>query len=252
MTTDAENRAHAHKLAQPAPARTFALAAILAAAFCAAAMAWGEASASAGLTGEQRGYLRLAVDGVRKARQQWWDAERGWYKERLGGGKRARPVTLWSSVHLFEALDAIAIAAPSARSKRAVQDFALGAERYWNPDLPAGGGFGSLPGERGAGRQAWFDDNGWWGLAFLDAYRATGRRRWVRNAERAYTFIARAGWDAKGGGIWWSTRHEFKAGESLATATLLAARLYLATHDRRYLLDAQRNVEWGRTNTARD
>ena len=84
------------------------------------------------------------------------------------------------------------------------------------------------------GKTTWFDDNGWWGLAFLDAYRATGNGRYLADAEIAQNFISVAGWDTtpgRPGGIWWNTNHSFYAGESLAGGTLLSARLYAITHD---------------------
>jgi hypothetical protein len=209
-------------------------------------------SAQAARTPLQRGYLALALSGAHRADSSWWDARRGWYRERLGGWGWAPLATLWGSVHLFEALAAIELASPSLGHLQQVKDFARGAERYWNPDLPGGGGFGAHPDQRGDWRHAWFDDNGWLGLAFLDAYRATRDPRHLWNARRAYRFIARTGWDPDAGGVWWDTNQTFKAGESLATATLLAVQLYGFTGERFYLRDAQGMAEWGRTNTWND
>jgi hypothetical protein len=93
--------------------------------------------------------------------------------------------------------------------------------------------------------QTWFDDNGWWGLAFVNAYRATGARRYLTDAQRALTFIDRAGWDPRRGGIWWNTSHPYKAGEALASATLLATLLYETTHSPAALADANRFLAWG-------
>ena len=56
----------------------------------------------------------------------------------------------------------------------------------------------------------------------MNAYRATGTRRYLADAERALHYIAAAGWDPEGGGIWWNTEHPYKAGEALASGTLLA------------------------------
>ncbi|MDQ6914644.1 MAG: glycoside hydrolase family 76 protein [Actinomycetota bacterium] len=188
----------------------------------------------------------MALNGVHRADDGWWDRDTGWYRDRLPRGDRD-PVTLWGSVHLFESLAAIEIASPTLGHVSALRDFAHGAERYWNPDL---GGFGSLPGQRG-NRRTWYDDNGWWGLAFLDAYRATHERRWLWDARRAYGF-AHSGWDPVNGGIWWNTDHTFKAGESLATATLLAVELYGFTGAPYYLRDARELAAWGRTHTWND
>jgi hypothetical protein len=200
----------------------------------------------------QRGYLALALRGVHRADQGWWNPATGWYRQRLGGGRNAPPASLWGSVHLFEAVSAIELASPTLGHLQRVRDFARGAERYWNPYLRPRGGFGPWPGQRGAGRRAYFDDNGWWGLAFLDAYRATHDRRWLWDARRAYSFIRLAGWDWEEGGIWWDTRHTFKAGESLATGTLLAAQLYGFTNEQYYLEGAREFVEWGRTHSWND
>ena len=131
---------------------------------------------------------------------------------------------------LFQSLDAIAIASPTPAHRSAVARFARGAERYLNRGLRPVPGYSPYPGDRTAGTETWFDDNGWWGLAFLKAYRATGSRRYLADAERALRYIARAGWDPASGGIWWNTEHPYKSGAALASDTLLAVLLYQQTH----------------------
>jgi len=151
-------------------------------------------------------------------------------------------------VPLFESLDAIAIAEPSANNKAAVESFAAGAERYLNHGLRPVPGFSPYPGDREANTETWFDDNGWWGLAFVNAYRATGVRRYLGDAQRALRFIAARGWDPQGGGIWWNTHHPYKAGEALASATLLATLLYEQTRSQFALAQAQKYLAWANTS----
>jgi hypothetical protein len=191
----------------------------------------------------QARYLKAANKGVKKT-HQWWNRGRHWYSSVLGG---SNVVSLWGAVPLFEALNGLQIAAPSARHLHQLNRFAWGAQRYLNPTLRPVPGFGPKPHQHRPGKTTWFDDNGWWGLAFLDAYRATGNGRYLADAEIAQNFISVSGWDAtpgRPGGLWWNTNHSFYAGESLASGTLLSARLFAITHDRRYLDDATKFIDW--------
>ena len=188
-------------------------------------------------------YLALAERGVTRAQQTWRDHRRGWYDERLGDRQRYPLATIWGSVPLFEALDAVDIAAPNAAHRAALAAFAAGAERYFDATLRPTPGFAPYPGDRGQVR-TWFDDNGWWGLAFMDAYRATGSTRYLHDAQRAFAFIAAQGWDARAGGLWWNTSHPYKAGEALASGTLLGALLFERTHDAFYLAQVNRFLGW--------
>jgi hypothetical protein len=198
------------------------------------------------LSASQQHYLALAQAGVARARR-WRDAKRGWYDARLNDHIRYPLATIWDIVPLFESLDAIAIAQPSATNRRAVQSFAAGAERYLNRGLHPIPGYSPYPGDREADTETWFDDNGWWGLAFINAYRATGTGRYLADAERALRYIAAAGWDSRAGGIWWNTTHPYKAGAALASDTLLAALIYQQTHSSFALGQARRFLLWGNT-----
>ena len=195
----------------------------------------------------QRRYLRLAQTGIARARLRFADRRHGWYLARLGDRDRYPLATIWDIVPLFEALDAVAIAQPSGANRRAVARFAAAAERYLNRGLRPVPGYSPYPGDRTANTKTWFDDNGWWGLAFVNAYRATGSRRWLRDAQRALAYIAAAGWDRRTGGIWWNTSHPYKAGEALASDTLLAVLLYQHTRSPFALAQARRFLAWANT-----
>ncbi len=205
------------------------------------------AAQQSGPTPAQQHYLLLAHSGVARAEQHWSDARRGWYDARLGDRERYPLATIWDIVPLFQALDAIAIAQPTQVNRQAVAHFATGAERYLNRGLRPLPGYSPYPGDRAANTETWFDDNGWWGLAFMNAYRATATTRWLADAERALGYIAAVGWDRQTGGIWWNTRHPYKAGEALATGTLLATLLYQQTHSAVYLSEARMFLAWANT-----
>jgi hypothetical protein len=181
----------------------------------------------------------------------WWDPRRGWYRQFLPGHGRSL-ATMWGIVHLFGATNAIALADPTPAHRAAARRFADGAERYWNPELRPVPAYGPSPIGLGPHRRTWYDDEAWWGVAFWDAYRATHDRRYLRSAARSLRFID-SGWDPRRGGIYWDTRHTFKASESLAGGTLTAAGLYETTHDPHYLALARKYIGWAdRTIKAKD
>lgn len=192
-------------------------------------------------------YLQTAEAGVARAERLWWDKNLHWYDSRLGGHTRYPLATIWDAVPLFEAVDAIDIAAPTPAHRAVVAAFARGAERYWDAKLRPTPAFAPYPADRGQVR-TWFDDNGWWGLAFLDAYRATGTERYLRDGERAFAFVAARGWKSKGGGLWWNTSHPYLAGEPLAAGSLLGALLYRATGNPFYLREVLKFLGWADAN----
>jgi hypothetical protein len=198
---------------------------------------------SPGLVASSSSYLHLAEQGTALAERTWRDRRLGWYDERLSDRDRYPLATIWGIAPLFEALDAVDIAAPSPAHRAAVVGFAAGAERYYNAGLRPTPGYAPYPNDRGQVR-TWFDDNGWWGLAFMDAYRATRSARYLRDAERAFAFIAAQGWDKAGGGLWWNTSHPYKAGEALASGSLLGALLFKDTHRQFYLTQVNKFLGW--------
>jgi hypothetical protein len=237
----------------PIPAATaLAVVLVLAALVFAAA---GASTASAAptpspqpLSPAQQHYLALAQQGVASAKARWADHRLGWYDSRLGDHDRYPLATIWDIVPLFESLDAIAIAQPTPTNRGAVTKFAKGAERYLNRGLRPLPGYSPYPGDRTAVTETWFDDNGWWGIAFVNAYRATGSKRWLNDAARALKYVAAAGWDARAGGLWWNTTHPYKAGAALASDTLLATLLYQQTRSSFALGQARRFLAWGNTS----
>jgi hypothetical protein len=206
------------------------------------------AAAAAALTSAQQHYLQLAQAGVAKAKQRWSDRRLGWYDELLHDRARYPLATIWDIVPLFESLDAIAIASPTPANRAALTQFAKGAERYLNRGLRPLAGYSPYPGDRAASTETWFDDNGWWGLAFVNAYRATGSQRWLTDAQRALNYVAAAGWDAQSGGIWWNTTHPYKSGPALAADTLLATLLYQQSGSAFDLAEARKFLAWANTS----
>lgn len=203
-----------------------------------------DAAAPTALSAAQRGYLALAEAGVARAEQRWRNPREHWYDALLHDRARYPLATIWDIAPLFESIDAIAIASPTPAHERAVTSFATGAERYLNRGLRPLPGYSPYPGDREAATETWFDDNGWWGLGFVEAYRATGSRRWLRDAQRAVDYVVAAGWDSEGGGIWWNTDHPYKAGAALASDTLLATLLYQLTGSSFDLAQARRSLSW--------
>jgi glycosyl hydrolase family 76 len=195
----------------------------------------------------QQRYLSVAEHGIGQT-TRWRNANRRWYNAVLNDRRPFPLAPVWDVFPLWESVSDVALAAPSDSHRAAVIRFANYAETYWDPKLKPGPGYipypNSSPAAARANAKAYFDDNGWWGLAFLHAYKAVGQKRYLRDAENAFGFIARFGWDGEGGGIWWNTRHPWLSGEALAAATDLSARLYRFTRRSFYLHWAVKLISW--------
>jgi predicted alpha-1,6-mannanase (GH76 family) len=71
-----------------------------------------------------------------------------------------------------------------------------------------------------------FDDEGWWALAWLKAFDLTKDRRYLAAAQRIFDDMCR-GWDATcGGGIWWNKPHDKKNAIANELFLTVAARLH--------------------------
>jgi predicted alpha-1,6-mannanase (GH76 family) len=74
-----------------------------------------------------------------------------------------------------------------------------------------------------------YDDEGWWALAWIDAYDFTHDRRYLSQAESIFQNMA-TGWDdVCGGGTWWNKERHYKA--AIANELFLSVAAHLANRD---------------------
>lgn len=83
----------------------------------------------------------------------------------------------------------------------------------------------------------YYDDEGWWALAWIEAYDFTGNEKYLEMAQTIFEDI-KNGWDLKcNGGIYWKKGRPYKAAISNELFMLLGARLALRSHNRAYYQD---------------
>lgn len=104
--------------------------------------------------------------------------------------------------------------------------------------------------KQGAGfLNKFYDDEGWWALAWIDAYDLTGDKRYLEMAESIFKDMA-GGWDDTcGGGIWWSKDRQYK--NAIANELFLSVGAHLANRTRgaerrQYAAWSRRELKWFR------
>lgn len=94
---------------------------------------------------------------------------------------------------------------------------------------------------------SFYDDDGWWALAWIDAYDVTGNPAYLSMAETIFTAIT-GGWDSTcGGGVWWNTSRTYKNAIPNELFLSIAAKLANRTSGRAsafYLNWAQQEWTW--------
>jgi predicted alpha-1,6-mannanase (GH76 family) len=90
-----------------------------------------------------------------------------------------------------------------------------------------------------------YDDNGWWGLAWVAAFDLTGEDRYLAAARTIFANMV-TGWDDTcGGGVWWNTDRDYKNAITNELFLTLAARLHQrCPGDGGYLQWARREWDW--------
>jgi predicted alpha-1,6-mannanase (GH76 family) len=93
---------------------------------------------------------------------------------------------------------------------------------------------------------SYYDDNGWWGLAWVAAYDLTADGRYL-DAARTIFAHGRDSWDDTcSGGLWWNTDRKYKNAITNELFFSLAARLHQRAPDDQedYLAWARRSWQW--------
>ncbi len=92
-----------------------------------------------------------------------------------------------------------------------------------------------------------YDDEGWWALAWIDTFELTHDKRYLRASETIFADMA-ASWDTTcGGGIWWKRDRHYKNAIANELFLDVAAKLALHTHRKQragYLDWATREWTW--------
>jgi predicted alpha-1,6-mannanase (GH76 family) len=162
--------------------------------------------------------LRQARQGI-AALQQWYDAAQGTY----------RTTGWWNSANALTALIDYARLGKSGEYNFLIANTFVAAQNQHAGFL-----------------NNYYDDEGWWALAWTDAYDLTGNKQYLVMAESIFANMSR-GWDQTcGGGIWWSKDRTYK--NAIANELFLSVAAHLANRDAahrdEYLGWANREWKW--------
>ena len=113
---------------------------------------------------------------------------------------------------------------------------------YTGPNFPPG----IMPSKNGFSGflNGWYDDEGWWALAWLQIYDLTKKQQYLQTAIDIFEDMSK-GWGGTCGGLWWDKQHTYKAAIANALFLTVASQLANRATNREYYLDwAQKEWDW--------
>ena len=89
-----------------------------------------------------------------------------------------------------------------------------------------------------------YDDEGWWALAWLKIYDLTKEQQYLETAIDIFEDM-RKGWGGPCGGLWWNKQHSYKGAIENALFLTVAAQLANRASNKEYYLNwAKKQWEW--------
>lgn len=163
-----------------------------------------------------------------KAMQQWYESSDGLYQT-TGWWNSANAITaLTDFMRVSGSKQYVGVLASTYKQAQ----ITIPAEKRTDPKKERTGFPGFL--------NQYYDDEGWWALAWIDAYDLTHNARYLTMAQSIFDDMA-GGWDQTcGGGIWWSKDRNYK--NAIANELFLSVAAHLAT--RISTAEGQKYADW--------
>jgi predicted alpha-1,6-mannanase (GH76 family) len=144
-------------------------------------------------------YLQMATDGVATMQTNWYNQQTG----------------LWSTTGWWNSANALTVVILYSK---------LANSNQYLTDM------GNTYADNSSGEflDGYYDDEGWWALAWIAAYDWTASTPYLNTANQIFADMT-TGWDTTcGGGIWWDKGHTYK--NAIANELFLSVAANLAKH----------------------
>lgn len=176
-------------------------------------------------------YLQDAGDAVRTL-QTWYDPSTGLYKT----------TGWWNSANAITVLVDYARVSRSKEYNPILANAFAKAQKTADPERNT-----QAPRTRAGFLNKYLDDEGWWALAWIDAYDLTKTKDYLAIGESIFADMAMEWDDTCGGGIWWSKDNKYK--NAIANELFLSVAAHLANRTSgakrtQYLAWGNREWKW--------
>jgi len=205
---------------------------------CLAVLAMGCVSVS---LGQKINYTTELQDLYKAVDTHFYLPDSGFYKEHAVREKQDNAVSyLWPLCALIQATEQMETVFPGRNYMDQVYQVI---EKYDDP-APPSAGYDSYPG-RFKREDRYYDDNQWIGIAAMDAYKRSHKKRDLELGKKICRFMLTGLDTVSGGGIYWregdkQTKNTCSNGPGI----ILLLQLYQATHKKAYLTQALAVYNW--------